>query len=259
MLICTTAEQLSEALAPYRRVAFVPTMGNLHAGHLSLMQIAREHGDAVVASIFVNRLQFGPNEDFDRYPRTIEATGQGSTARAWTCCSRPTSRRCIRRRRSTACSPRRSRMSSKARSRPGFFDGVCTVVLKLLQPRAARRRRVRQEGSPAAQDRARHGAAVQHADPDRARETVRADDGLALSSRNGYLSAGRARRGAAALPDAALDRRRDRGRPPRLREPRGRRPRGARRATAGTSTTSRCATGSGCAFRIRRASTIRTC
>ena len=60
-----------------RRVAFVPTMGNLHQGHLTLMDIARRNGDVVVASIFVNRLQFGPNEDFDRYPRTIDADKAG--------------------------------------------------------------------------------------------------------------------------------------------------------------------------------------
>src|SRR3954465_2356182 len=73
MHIATTAAELSQYLVDARRVAFVPTMGNLHQGHLSLMDIARRHGDAVVASIFVNRLQFGPNEDFDRYPRTIDA------------------------------------------------------------------------------------------------------------------------------------------------------------------------------------------
>ena len=67
--------------ATTRSVAFVPTMGNLHEGHLSLMRIAREHGDVVVASIFVNRLQFGPNEDFDRYPRTFEADRARARAR----------------------------------------------------------------------------------------------------------------------------------------------------------------------------------
>ena len=77
MQIVTTAAELSDRLAGARRIAFVPTMGNLHAGHLSLCRIARQHGDAVVTSIFVNRLQFGPNEDFDRYPRTIEADRAG--------------------------------------------------------------------------------------------------------------------------------------------------------------------------------------
>src|SRR4051794_14234359 len=73
MEVINTTEALRARLAKAGRVAFVPTMGNLHAGHLSLMRIARQHGDTVVASIFVNRLQFGPNEDYDRYPRTFEA------------------------------------------------------------------------------------------------------------------------------------------------------------------------------------------
>src|ERR1700688_4580367 len=77
MDIITTAAELHARLAKAGTVAFVPTMGNLHNGHLQLMRIAREHGDVVVASIFVNRLQFGPDEDFDRYPRTIEADKAG--------------------------------------------------------------------------------------------------------------------------------------------------------------------------------------
>src|SRR5262245_9060217 len=77
MDIVHTAAELSQRLARARRTAFVPTMGNLHAGHLSLCKIARQHGDTVVTSIFVNRLQFGPNEDFDRYPRTLGADRVG--------------------------------------------------------------------------------------------------------------------------------------------------------------------------------------
>ena len=71
MQIHPTIAGLRAALADARRVAFVPTMGNLHDGHLDLMRQARQHADVVVASIFVNRLQFGPREDFDKYPRTF--------------------------------------------------------------------------------------------------------------------------------------------------------------------------------------------
>ena len=75
MEVIEAADVLRERLSLATRVAFVPTMGNLHAGHLTLMDIARKHADCVVASIFVNRLQFGPNEDFDRYPRTLQRDG----------------------------------------------------------------------------------------------------------------------------------------------------------------------------------------
>ncbi len=72
MKVISSIQELRDQLRGQNRVAFVPTMGNLHEGHLSLMRLARQHGDPVVASIFVNRLQFGPNEDFDKYPRTLQ-------------------------------------------------------------------------------------------------------------------------------------------------------------------------------------------
>src|SRR5690606_34338473 len=68
-----TIEELRDQLRGQMRVSFVPTMGNLHDGHLALMKLARQHGDPVVASIFVNPLQFGPTEDFSSYPRTLQA------------------------------------------------------------------------------------------------------------------------------------------------------------------------------------------
>ena len=77
MDVIHSTDELRKRLANAGRVAFVPTMGSLHEGHLTLMRIAREHGDTVVSSVFVNRLQFAPNEDYDRYPRTFEADQAG--------------------------------------------------------------------------------------------------------------------------------------------------------------------------------------
>ncbi|GIK87613.1 MAG: pantothenate synthetase [Betaproteobacteria bacterium] len=189
MEICHTAAELSERLAAYRKVAFVPTMGNLHRGHLSLMQIARERADGVVASIFVNRLQFGPNEDFDRYPRTIEQDRAGLEAEGVNVLFAPDEQEMYPTPQVYRVQPPPLATELEGAFRPGFFDGVCTVVLKLfnlVQPDiAVFGKKDRQQLKIV------RGMAQQFNMPIQivAAETVRADDGLALSSRNGYLTA----------------------------------------------------------------------
>jgi pantoate--beta-alanine ligase len=187
--IVTTARDLRERLAAAGRIAFVPTMGNLHEGHLQLMRVARGAGDTVVASIFVNRLQFAPHEDFDRYPRTLDADRAGLEREGVDVLFAPADHEMYP-------EPQRYRVvppplgdDLEGAFRPGFFEGVCTVVLKLfnlVRPDAAIfgvkdrqqleiiRGMVRQFNLPI--------DIVGGA-------TVRASDGLALSSRNGYLSA----------------------------------------------------------------------
>jgi len=188
MQICTSAAQLSEALEGYKRVAFVPTMGNLHAGHLSLMNIAREHGDAVVASIFVNRLQFGPNEDFDRYPRTLESDRAGLEEAGVDVLFAPDEQEMYPTPQVYRVQPPPLAAELEGAFRPGFFDGVCTVVIKLLnlvQPDVVVfGKKDRQQLKIV------RGMVQQFNMPILVvpAETVRADDGLALASRNSYLS-----------------------------------------------------------------------
>jgi pantoate--beta-alanine ligase len=188
MQICTSAAQLSEALEGFKRVAFVPTMGNLHAGHLSLMKIAREHGDAVVASIFVNRLQFGPNEDFDRYPRTLESDRAGLEKAGVDVLFAPDEQEMYPTPQVYRVQPPPLAGELEGAFRPGFFDGVCTVVIKLLnlvQPDVVVfGKKDRQQLKIV------RGMVQQFNMPILVvpAETVRADDGLALASRNGYLS-----------------------------------------------------------------------
>ncbi len=189
MKIVTTIEELRGQLRGQLRTAFVPTMGNLHEGHLSLMRLAAKHGDPVVASIFVNRLQFGPKDDFDRYPRTFRGDCDKLEAEGVYVLFAPDEREMYPEPQENRVDPPRALGDVlEGEFRPGFFVGVTTVVLKLfscVQPSAAifgkkdyqqlmiLRRMARQFALP-----------TQIV----AAETVRADDGLALSSRNGYLS-----------------------------------------------------------------------
>ncbi|AAZ98007.1 pantoate-beta-alanine ligase [Thiobacillus denitrificans ATCC 25259] len=190
MQVVHTVADLRAALSEADRSAFVPTMGNLHAGHVSLVELAKRHGGPVVASIFVNPLQFGAGEDFERYPRTLAAD-----------CDKLAEAGC-----DLVFAPDTSALYPVAQTfrvdvpaalaedlcgafRPGHFAGVATVVLKLfnlVRPQVAVfgrkdyqqllvvREMVRQFNLPI---------------DIVAGATLRDPDGLAMSSRNGYLSA----------------------------------------------------------------------
>lgn len=170
-------------------VAFVPTMGNLHEGHIGLMRQAREYGSCVVASIFVNRLQFGPNEDFDRYPRTFEADCDKLRDCGVNVLFAPTEADLYPEPQAYFVEPPAMGDMLEGEFRPGFFRGVATVVLKLfniVQPQAAI------FGLKDYQQlQIIRNMVTQMALPIRivSGTTARAADGLALSSRNGYLSA----------------------------------------------------------------------
>ncbi|HEX7272163.1 MAG TPA: pantoate--beta-alanine ligase [Casimicrobiaceae bacterium] len=188
MQIVTTAAELHSKVKDAGRIAFVPTMGNLHQGHLQLLRIAREHGDAVVASIFVNRLQFGPNEDFDRYPRTFDADCIGLERERVDILFAPQEQEMYPTPQVYRVIPPPLAEELEGAFRPGFFHGVCTVVLKLfnlVQPDiAVFGKKDRQQLKLV------RGMVQQFNLPIRIvpAETVRAEDGLALASRNSYLS-----------------------------------------------------------------------
>lgn len=190
MKLVHSVEALRDQLRGQNRVAFVPTMGNLHAGHLALMKTARQHGDPVVASIFVNRLQFGPNEDFDQYPRTLEEDIQKLEAlRDVYVLFAPNERELYPEPQTYRVQPPNDLGGIlEGAYRPGFFEGVCTVVLKLfscVQPRVAVFGKKDYQQLMVVRAMCRQ---FQLPVEILAHETVRADDGLALSSRNAYLS-----------------------------------------------------------------------
>ena len=188
MRICSGIPDLRAALKNSGEVVFVPTMGNLHAGHISLMEQARAHGNTVVASIFVNRLQFGPNEDFDKYPRTFQADCEKLDAAGVDFLFAPTEADLYPEPQEYTVEPPAIQNILDGEFRPGHFRGVATVVLKLfncVQPQAAVFGKKDYQQLMVIRNMTR-----QLALPIKiiGGETVRAADGLALSSRNGYLS-----------------------------------------------------------------------
>ena len=190
MKIVTDIQELRDQLRGQNRASFVPTMGNLHEGHLSLMRIARQHGDPVIASIFVNRLQFGPHEDFDQYPRTLEADAEKLEKAGVYVLFAPSEKVLYPEPQEYRVDPPKQLGDIlEGEFRPGFFKGVCTVVLKLfscVQPRVAVFGKKDYQQLMIIRQMAHQFALPVEIV---AGETIRADDGLALSSRNAYLNA----------------------------------------------------------------------
>jgi len=187
-VISTTAE-LRQRLAHEPSIAFVPTMGNLHAGHISLVGLARQHGQCVIVSIFINPLQFGTNEDLANYPRTLEADLAMLQAAGADVIFTPTGAEIYPVPQNVTIELSAIANELCGAFRPGHFRGVATVVLKLFnmvrssvavfgkkdfQQLFIIREMVKQLNLP-----------IEII----AGETIREADGLAMSSRNGYLSA----------------------------------------------------------------------
>ncbi|MFM9968120.1 MAG: pantoate--beta-alanine ligase [Burkholderiales bacterium] len=192
MEVLSSVAQLRERLGRVRRagqrIAFVPTMGNLHEGHLTLARAARAHGDCVVASIFVNRLQFAPHEDFDRYPRTFDQDKKGLEVSGVEVLFAPDEHALYPEPQSFYVQPPAMADDLEGHFRPGFFRGVATVVAKLfnlVQPDSALFGKKDYQQLMVISSMVRQLALPINIVPG---ETVRASDGLALSSRNGYLT-----------------------------------------------------------------------
>ena len=190
MKIVHTIAELRAQLRGQLRTAFVPTMGNLHEGHLSLMRVAAKNGDPVVASIFVNRLQFAPHEDFDRYPRTLQEDAKKLEAEGVYVLFAPDEKELYPEPQEFRVHPPENLGDIlEGEFRPGFFVGVTTVVLKLFQcvsPQVAVFGKKDYQ-----QQMIIRRMCQQFALPTTivSGPTIRDEDGLALSSRNQYLSA----------------------------------------------------------------------
>ena len=188
MELIHTVDELRKRLEAEPSVALVPTMGNLHAGHLSLVDIAHRHGKCVVASIFVNRLQFEPGGDFDRYPRTLERDCELLEKAGCHVAFAPDEKEMYPAPQEIAVTPPKLAAQLCGDFRPGHFQGVTTVVAKLFNivaPQAAvfgKKDYQQLYVIRALERQLNFGIEIVGG------ETVREPDGLAMSSRNSYLT-----------------------------------------------------------------------
>lgn len=188
MDIVTSVTALRERLQREPNNVFVPTMGNLHEGHINLIGIAKPKATCTVVSIFVNRLQFGPKEDFERYPRTFQSDCDKLRNSGVDVVFAPDEREIYPEPQTFVVEPSDLQHILDGAFRPGHFRGVATVVLKLfnmVMPHAAIFGKKDYQQYLVLRDMVRQFALRVEIIP---AETVRAADGLALSSRNGYLA-----------------------------------------------------------------------
>jgi pantoate--beta-alanine ligase len=189
MQVIHTVEALRQTLMAKHAIAFVPTMGNLHTGHLHLAELAKQHGQSVVVSIFVNPLQFGANEDLASYPRTLQADCEKLRAAGVDVVFAPAEHEIYPEPQTITVNPPPVANELCGTARPGHFAGVATVVLKLfnmVQPQVAVfGKKDFQQLAIIRQLTAQLNLPVEII----AGETMREADGLAMSSRNGYLTA----------------------------------------------------------------------
>src|SRR5262245_31394179 len=188
MDIIHSASELRKRLQREPNNVFVPTMGHLHDGHIQLIRLAKPRAACTVVSIFVNRLQFGPREDFERYPRTLEADSDHLKEAGVHVVFAPDEREIYPEAQTFVVEPSDLQHILEGEHRPGHFRGVATVVLKLfnlVMPHSAIFGKKDYQQYLVLRDMVRQFALPIEIIP---AETVRADDGLALSSRNFYLS-----------------------------------------------------------------------
>lgn len=192
MIVLSDNNALKQVVDKYRdkKIAFVPTMGNLHRGHLSLVDVAREKADLVIVSIYVNPIQFGENEDFSNYPRTLGTDSYALCQRDVDFVYTPSTRDLFVDNNLSAVQVNVPALSGIlcGKYRPGHFEGVATVVAKffnLVQPDIAIFGQKDYQQLKVIEQMVQH---LQFPIEIIGASTVREEDGLAMSSRNQYLN-----------------------------------------------------------------------